>query len=617
MKLLEAISKDYIEDIYKQVLVWLKNIKRIETVEQYKELNKRWVKWLNEYLDIQLGKNLFGKNTVNSLQNSDLINLKNWYNEYEEFLEYVKTIFMPTTLDVTRYIKAGNSWSVISYKEVAKFLLAMCEGDTSSSEDSVWQLAFYVYDPLRQSKYIGTKKKIDEYFNGLINTFNNDLKADERYITDSIKIEGVTVFIDYKETDFDFIKKAVSDTKDAFRYIIDSGFKKALQNTSITLSTTDIASKSSNVKDGKDYGTGGFYTIADNKSTILKNNINTYNKYTTITTIIHESGHKFYYDILSNNQRKEWENFYGLMQSGSLPYNKAIEEIFNTFNDDYMELRSLQNNNKKDFGKFETVPKYANWLNKYISDNFEDIQRMAYNNGTNLVTAINEIGKIVNKLNKEKDCISLNQQHIITDSFMELLDQLKDKDMKASKYKMLVTEYGTTTASEFFAETFTGYCLWSTEYGRKNYSLIQSVFEKFIDITGVRSAYRESLMKKENSLQESFKKLGHIEWSEPYMNSTISYEGMAYSDGKFTIRVSVNRSNKKQLELLIDDKIIFTTQNYLRVNVAQAIELIEEHLIPLITQFDSYKEIEKTIKTDKEYADIVQQEVRELKRILE
>lgn len=55
------------------------------------------------------------------------------------------------------------------------------------------------------------------------------------------------------------------------------------------------------------------------------------------------------------------------------------------------------------------------------------------------------------------------------------------------------SEYGSTNASEFFAEVFAGYCLWKTDHGRKAFSLIEPVFAKFIDVTRVRSGLHESL----------------------------------------------------------------------------------------------------------------------------
>ena len=63
-KLIERIDSDYIKKVHSDMLVFLKNIKRIKTPEQYQELVFLWLDWVTKELEVKIGKNLFGLNTL-------------------------------------------------------------------------------------------------------------------------------------------------------------------------------------------------------------------------------------------------------------------------------------------------------------------------------------------------------------------------------------------------------------------------------------------------------------------------------------------------------------------------------------------------------------------------
>ena len=493
-KLIERIDSDYIKKVHSDMLVFLKNIKRIKTPEQYQELVFLWLDWVTKELEVKIGKNLFGLNTLRA-SDGDLMK------SFNSFEEWAILALYPSDLDIKKAIKRGDiSWNADSYLDFIKELAQ--KGVADNYHKQQWLKAYTVFKNVQDSKYVSLKANIDKYFYFLQNLLSEIGSQDEKFVQDVIQVEGIPVEIEYSEdihrkasspyhVEHDFIYKAVDDLKKAFKFIRDAKFSKAIQNSKFKLSTVSTDANNKNIHNGQDYGTGAYFAVVDDKTTLLKGRLATYSSMSTIETIIHESGHRFYFKNMSNEQRTDWSNFYGFLKSGSSPYSKRINhDLFEFLNDQYEILSKVLKGDNNGVERFATIPTYINWLWKNISENYEDLLIMAKENGSNLLSDLNELGKIVNKSNLASPLIQIN---IVHDSLIELLNKLSDKDFKKSQSKALVTTYGSVNASEFFAETFAAYCLRNTKSGKEDYSLLENVFAKFIEITGVRSAWHEKV----------------------------------------------------------------------------------------------------------------------------
>ena len=424
-----------------------------------------------------------------------------WYQEYKKFKEYLLFAFFPTPLDIKKRVQKGDvSWGD-RIDTFSDFLNSYLEDETLSSVLSnysySWNNAWMIYEPLRASKYVGIKKKIDSFFD-ILEDKANTFTIPDKFITDTIKVEGVPVYLEYAEDDEKYIYKAVDDLRKSFDLITKAKLKKSIERTRFTISpinkhANDVNHALANA------GVGGFYNIQANETTLLKGRINTLSSWGTIEAIIHESGHNFYYQTLSSQQRKEWEDFFIKLKN---PENyKKYKDIINTsVYKNFMALKKEVNHFAMDFEKGKEIP-------DYLKDGKSFLKKVNALLPAELVKKLTELGmgsirdihntiwkKVVFEYDTGVGAHGYIPPSIIGAYWAELADEtFKLFNSANTSIGSFPSEYASANPSEFFAEVFAAYCLWNTDWGKKNYKLLEPVFAKFIDVTNVRSAWHEKV----------------------------------------------------------------------------------------------------------------------------
>jgi len=500
MKLQEMITPEYVESLRKDILVFLKNIKRIKNTEQFKQLNIEWIKYLKGYFNDKMGKNVFSQGTVFASDESL------FQKSYIEFYDYLKYALVPSKLEAKRM---GAGYRGLSSDFGEDLIMSLTEKLPRNHYffekliygiDDAWDEAFIMFEKNSDSKYGSVKKKIDDFFNRLQYMVSN-VVLKQFLITDQITIEGIQVDIEYSETEtskgteFELIKNTVSDIGKAVKYIRDASLGKALNRANIKLSTVDISANRSNIKNGTDYGTGGFYKIANGNIEIFRGRINDVSEFGVIESIIHELGHKYYYEVLNSDQRFDWIKLYGELKEpsplmmikyyvSSLKFylDKELEEL-----EDFQQNYSLNTDEDlQKYARFLSVEVYLAHLKEYYNKHLREAFGFSFDILSDSASTEEDKLKILPKFKS----LSQNQFALFSARLLKLLN-FETERMGNEQVKFFPTKYGSENESEFWAETFTGYCLYNTSYGRNTYKLIDSVLEKFIEITGVKSAVQE------------------------------------------------------------------------------------------------------------------------------
>jgi hypothetical protein len=476
----EAITKSYIDTLHKDTLMFLKNIKRIQTPKQLLDLYLEWGKWLAS-LRIKIGQNMMGHLTLDTLPD---ISASIPQRKYIEWMKDADWFFVPTKLEYTRAIKTYTDVYFLPYTTFINRLDADDMG-----EFDYWDLAYRIFNDHRQSKYVSLKKKIDELFK-LIEVYEN--KA-EYYQTDTIKIDSVKVDLEYSDSTKALLPDIIDNIKRAFGYIKSAKFGKVLSGSNFVASLTSLEAKNIN-PNGADLGVGGYYNPRTGLVKLLYSRLFVKNPDETITAIVHEYGHKFYFEYLPSSQQKEWEKFYSdLINNKPTQGNNITRLVLKAFEKAKQDLKQTHNKLSMNVLDVDAVPLYyknpvelvKNVVPKQYLSLVQDLTGAPARE-----TIATLVARAISSADDEK--LSLVDGHgtlpirMLSILEMTLLVYLQEVESRSISLSInFPTKYATVNPSEFFAETFTAYVLWKTPFA-KNYKFTQPVFEYFLDITHVR-----------------------------------------------------------------------------------------------------------------------------------
>jgi hypothetical protein len=445
-----------------------------------------------------MNKSLLGQGTLSSVKPTDTKS----FGIIQDFIEFSNKVFFPSGTDIKR---ASNKISI------SASLLNFTKDKISNSTyltipDYIWEELYFIFDNIRSSKYVMIKKKADEFFNFIKSYFNN-ISVEDKFITDQVKLDLAKIDIEYSDNTEPLVSSAIDNIKRSFSYMKRARFEKIIKNSNVTISFVSDESKKSNIKNGKDFGTGAYYDPRTKFIKILYNSLR--KDADTITAIIHEYGHKFYYEFLPGAQRRAWEDFFELL-SGKLNYSKKEKSIIEDFN--YVtdklrnELRAARNKATEE-NSAESVPQKFTDLFTLVKDSVPSSYLLFIRDeeGNPPKEEVKYLVKTIEDSLKKEGMRVYNDLGIINPPIVSRLASIAYERMKTITNNIKVdianfpTEYATTNASEFFAETFTAYCVNNTPFGGK-YRIPQTAFEKFIEISNIRGATHEKIIRRRNCI---------------------------------------------------------------------------------------------------------------------
>ena len=530
MRLLEQITEEYVDKLKDDCMVFVDNLKTLENGAQYRDLNLRWRDYVDGYLSTKIGKSIFGIDTNRKLKTTGV-------KAFEDFAKWAKGCLM---VDVEDRQASGVDFSEDADSIYGRFAdgyersWALTSGKRS---DAAWQELYQVLDAVRDDKYARAVAKIDKYFASLAKFSITGKGSHDKFVTEDVIFDGVLVHLEYAEAksfgfvsiddsahwfdddalmakdEEEFIHKAMDDLRKGLEIVRKSKFGSTLKGADFTLSTVDPASGNKNEKGGTNYGTGGFYRLGDGKITLLKGRLLTYSSWAVVEAVVHELGHKFYYERMNAEQRGEWEKFFRQLKDNDYQ-DFSMRGVFS-------DAENIAKVGKSDVPRVEQVAlrlqRDKMWQTTVLTDESPEIKKF---------TDPEYFSKLVKKMTSPalqafvKECLHMSPstiaRQVITEGghtvsgcfdketrlvkpaaiefFAEELSKFYVDKLESSRSSKMFfpSKYGAEDPSEFFAETFLSYCIWDTDHGRDNYTLVEPVFAKFIDVTRVRSGLLEA-----------------------------------------------------------------------------------------------------------------------------
>jgi hypothetical protein len=514
-RLKEIHTKEDIDFIHKEFLVWLKNVQRIKTVGQYKEFLYQYTLWLQGYFFDSVMKNIAGYGTIH-LDHNLKPEVKS---KIEKYYNYFAKAFIPTALDVKRVENEMGYNLHTNYADLEYWIennivfnimfpikFNCVKQSKSIIKNNIYRgwiepgTLFEFWERLNKtSKYNSIKKKIDEFFDIIEKEFNYGY---ELSIQDTMKIDNVLINIDSSKYLLNNSYNVIPYIKETFKLIKSKKLSKSLYGLqSINILPISSNSKSKNVVSGVDFGTGAVYRNSSKEIDIYEGRMQRKDGF--IEGLTHEIGHHYFFHILDDARKKQWIQFYDDLKSGELliERRKLIEEMkkFHTFITD--ERKNFEHNvqaiisnggsrkdveNIKDYNKYKTFSMSLYEFPLLV----EYVTTLDSNYGTMIIQQLNDYARILreNEMYKNYGVYSDEDMQMAYNMFAQsVVTGIDILQTLAPSY------YATKNYHELFAETFAAYCLRGTNI-QYNLKLDDIVFRTFIDITNVRSATHEKVM---------------------------------------------------------------------------------------------------------------------------
>lgn len=541
----EDVAKDYIERVYQDILTFLKNVNRLKNAEDFFELLDYWIYWRNEEFSV-FEKKISGKGLNDKEHHDDTITGR-VINRLEKS---ISGLFYVDEKDISKYLKKelekGDYVSFpnediellntaidssLKYKErFSDIILAILKKRGYSEEYqefiAMWKNTYFtVWKSNAPSRYISTKKIVDEVFEELSHYFLED-----QFVEETIVRENVRIYLSYMESQIDIIYDAIKKVESALVYFNKKDWgKKVIPDLEVAI---DFVNPRSNYTFKTSYGllgkNGGCYISTDDLVVIAKQYI--ISDY-IFEILAHEIGHRYYYRVMNKVGREEWEELYNSLKTGSnmSDYKKFL--LF--FSDNLLGLKETYKKNlrksssnlssyTKDFG---SVKGYFNLIdelyfkNKHgtpLTDFIYDYSEKDFKYGFDLDTLFTVINSQV-KEEVRRSNISITNNYddieLLTPATIEMINEKIIEFFRESVeaeekefIKAFPTQYAGENASELFAETFAANAIKSLNIkSAKNYNVSEYIYDTFRHITGIREKRSNSNSKKHINEKIKFK----------------------------------------------------------------------------------------------------------------
>lgn len=525
----EDIDGTYIERVYSDILTFLKNVNRLKDNSSFFELLEYWIYWRNEEFSV-FEKKISGKGTAYSSEWHDATMVGKIINRLDKS---IAGLFYVDSKDIEKYLRkklnSGESASpvsgdinvlnnVIDYalrngERLSDSLTLILKRTTYSEEDAkkflyLWKETYFdVWKSNASSRYISTKKIVDEVFTELKSLFISD-----HYIEEYRDIEGVRVYTAYEETQIDEMYATIKRVESALSYFKRKDWgKKLIPSLKLAI---DFVSPEKNFKFQTSYGmsqSAGVYLAKDRTVVISKQRVVSD---FIFEILAHELGHKFYYEIMNPAQRKEWENLYDSLKTGSNmeEYKKAL--LF--FSDNLLSMKETYKKNlrksssnfssyTKDFGSvksyFDLIDEiyFKNKHGTILTDFIYDYSTKDFKYGfelDSLYTIVN--ARVEGEARRGNINITSNYDgyellnpatiEVVNGKILEVFKESLEAEGR-SFIKNFPTQYAGENASELFAETFAanGIKSLNIDFSQgKEMKVSEFLYDKFRAITGIR-----------------------------------------------------------------------------------------------------------------------------------
>jgi len=261
--LLEDLDSDYIKRVHQDLLTFLKNVNRLKTSDAFFELLDYWIYWMHEEFDL-FTKKVSGKNTLGyqDIQKELMVGRivarleKTLYGlfwvdsaDYTKFVR--KNYELNSGVDINLINQTINS-CLTNKENFDKELKGRMHRDYIESSKRDY---FEVWSFNANSRYISSKKIIDDVFDEL-----NSLFISDKYIEEFIERNGVKIKLYYEESLFDQMYYTIKIVESALNIFDKTSWgKKLISSLKLSIDFVNPQAKYDFIgSSGKKYTAAGF-----------------------------------------------------------------------------------------------------------------------------------------------------------------------------------------------------------------------------------------------------------------------------------------------------------------------------------------------------------------------
>lgn len=277
--LTEAISANIVPKTKKEFQAFTKNVNRIKNAKDLAIVHKAYATWVDNFEDLIFKRILGTDIQFDRTKNNEPTNF--WEDE-------VRKACWEIVINPEIFLEKVPHRA----KEDAR-TKGQLSGSASVYGDE-WEAMYDYFDKNRKYVYNRLGKMGREAFKALDNFFKEQSSVVDKNMPEYEMVEGVRVIIRSVEgnSNVSYIKKALAEIKKALRILKKSGFGKLLKGLKIEL----IAS-SSNLSAAAEYD-------------LKTQTVMVYLFGADHNTIIHEIGHRMWYEFITKEQQELWNDFY-------------------------------------------------------------------------------------------------------------------------------------------------------------------------------------------------------------------------------------------------------------------------------------------------------------------
>jgi hypothetical protein len=538
----ETIDISYIERIYDDVLTFLKNVNRLKKVDDFFELLKYWNYWYEEEfiifakkvggIDLSgyewFAKTIIGKQIVRLQKSLDGL----FYIDEKDFDKARNKVdmgwFVDSMDDFWRNLPVSITPMMIPNYVLKNPRSYVTNANKFSTEQKeiLKEYYFQLWKTNAQSRYISTKKIVDEVFDEVLSNSSSEQMmtldlVEDKYIDHYYDYEGVRIELTYNETEEKELQNKLSFVKSTIDICKKRSISFLLKDMFIHIDlVNDYHNYEFTLSSGKKTKNAGSYKQGSGEIIISRNA----DGEDILTVLFHEIGHKYYFEYLQEYQRKEWENYYIEIVKGGIN-EKDFEQELIGFNDEVSKLLGKIYDERRK-ARDELIDKKkvpSSWdfyfkITKNI-DGFLTYIYTTYIDETNkyplLKKFFNRLGiideyytfikKEVNKdLKKENELLydidseEYKEMKVLSQSaLISILDNLWDFVLKYSQlYKetsKIPSQYAGENEREFFAEVFSAIMIRRVNMANtRGFNYNEEIINTLKAITGLK----ESINKK-------------------------------------------------------------------------------------------------------------------------
>jgi len=474
--MLEKVTQSDIDKIQRDFKFFTKDVRKVNNEKDLYELFVAANRWA-DYFDKAVMRNMFA-----SKSKSDFTKIIYDIENIEDFIFFVRSAFVMLNDIKFKREKPNQHQIDIILKQ--------------GYDEGAWKVYYIWWNDNRDYVYQRLARLGREAFKVIDKAFFQSGKDStyERYVEAIHKIGSTIVKTVYDEGEpkqFNFVKDMLNEFKKAIPVIEQKGFKEVFENLKLEINPNMINDMATVNPEMAAKGYRKFAGLYTEKSPKYDQHIVVAEK-SDITTIIHELGHRYYYQFLPKPQMSEWARFFHKPVHFNIALdldaikNKVASKIERHKNERETFINSFYLDNpiadSVDLANalLEKFPGYENYwmfVKKIIYPLMDEELRNHVQGfrGRSNAFIFKEIDRdSFNAYKKEFSIIHSTAAIFVKDIYFNFL---ADK-MEISTKAISPSDYGAENPEEFFAETFMFYCL--------DKPLKDLVFEKFIEVTGIR-----------------------------------------------------------------------------------------------------------------------------------